>query len=225
MRSERSVSTVDPGGTFTSAARRAQFVAAAIDTIAEVGYARASLGRIAERVGVSKGVISYHFAGKGELVREMIADIAAKGGEFVYENAMTEPTTPRRLRAWFESTLSFMAAHRREMVAYFEIAVGSRGDAAVTAAVAELRTGVGAALRDMLAAGQVSGELRQDFDPQAVAMAIMAIVEAIPPLMVRDPGFDIARYGREIADLFDIATRRAAPRETGARLRGEGVRE
>lgn len=79
MCSERSVSRAgDAGGTFPSAARRAQF-AAAIDTIAEVGHARASLGRIAERVGVSKGVISYHFAGKDELVQEVIADVAAKG--------------------------------------------------------------------------------------------------------------------------------------------------
>jgi TetR/AcrR family transcriptional regulator, fatty acid metabolism regulator protein len=68
MPSERSVSRAgDAGGTFTSAARRAQFVAAAIDTIAEVGYARASLGRIAERVGVSKGWVSYHFAARTSL--------------------------------------------------------------------------------------------------------------------------------------------------------------
>jgi hypothetical protein len=34
-------------------------VTAAIDTIAEAGYGQASLARIAERAGVSKGVISY----------------------------------------------------------------------------------------------------------------------------------------------------------------------
>ncbi|MGH3156519.1 MAG: TetR family transcriptional regulator [Streptosporangiaceae bacterium] len=56
MRSDQSISEArDAGGTFTSTARRAQFVAAAIETIADAGYARASLGRIAERVGVSKG--------------------------------------------------------------------------------------------------------------------------------------------------------------------------
>jgi AcrR family transcriptional regulator len=213
MRSERPVSRAeDAGETFTSAARRAQFVAAAIDTIAEVGYAHASLGRIAERVGVSKGVISYHFAGKDELVREVIAGVVAKGGEFICERPMTEATAPGRLRAWIESNLEFMAAHRREMMAFFEIMVGSRGDAAVSAAVAELNTGAAAGIQDMLAAGQASGELRADFDPQAVATAIMAIVDAVPPRMVRDPGFDVARYGREIAGLFDAATRGAAPR-------------
>lgn len=210
MRSERLVSGAgEVGGTFTSAARRAQFVAAAIDTIAEVGYARASLGRIAERVGVSKGVISYHFAGKEELVRAVIADIAARAGAVIYAQAMTLPTAPERLRAWIESVLGYLAAHRTEMVAFYEIGAGSRGDAAVSAAVTELSEGVAAALRDMLAAGQADGELRADFDPQAAAIAIMAVVDTIPPRMARDPDFDVARHGREVAGLFDAATRRA----------------
>src|ERR1700727_1467696 len=128
MRSEQSVNSAgDIGGTFTSAARRAQFVAAAIETIAEVGYARATLGRIAERVGVSKGVICYHFAGKDELVREVIADNANRGGAFVYAQALPLPTAAERLAAWIESVLGYLAAHRTEAVAFHEIAAASRG--------------------------------------------------------------------------------------------------
>jgi AcrR family transcriptional regulator len=207
----------DTGGTFTSTARRAQFVAAAIETIAEVGYARASLGRIAGRVGVSKGVISYHFAGKDELVQEVIADIAARGGAFVYAQAMKRPSAAERLRAWIESVLGYLAAHRTEAVAFHEIAAGSRGDAAVTAAVARLVTDVTPAVQALFADGQASGEFREDFDPQAAATAIMALIDAVPPRMARDPDFDVARYGREVAGLFDAATRRPASPETVAR--------
>src|ERR1700761_1898554 len=178
MRSERTVSVAGDGGaTFTSVARRAQFVAAAIDTIAEVGYGRATLGRIAERVGVSKGVISYHFAGKEELVQEVIADIAARGGAFIYERAMTLPTAAARLRAWIESAVAYMTAYRTETVAFYEIAANSRGDVAVTAVMADLATGVNAALTEMIAGGQASGEFRADFDPQAVATALLAVMD------------------------------------------------
>lgn len=211
MRSEQPVNIVGDGsGTFTATARRAQFVAAAIETIAEVGYARASLGRIAGRVGVSKGVISYHFAGKDELVREVIADIAARGGAFVYDQAMTLPTAAGRLRAWIESVLGYLAAHGTEAVAFHEIAVGSRGEPAVSAAVARLVADVTPAVRALFADGQASGEFRQDFDPQAAATAIMAVIDAVPPRMARDPDFDVAGYGREVAGLFDAATRRTA---------------
>jgi AcrR family transcriptional regulator len=216
MRSERPVSeTGGTGGTFTSAARRAQFIAAAIDTIAEVGYAQASLARIAGRVGVSKGVISYHFAGKDELVQEVIADITARGGAFVYAQALTLPTAVERLRAWIASVLGYMAAHRTEIVAWHEIATGSRGDAAVSAAVARLVTDVTPAVEALFADGQASGEFREDFDPQAAAMAIMAVIDAVPPRMARDPDFDVAGYGQEVAALFDAATRRPAAPATG----------
>ncbi len=44
--------------TFIETARRAQIVVAAIDTIAEFGYAGASFAHIAERLGISRGLIS-----------------------------------------------------------------------------------------------------------------------------------------------------------------------
>jgi AcrR family transcriptional regulator len=224
VRSDQPVKTAgDMGGTFISTARRAQFVAAAIETIAEVGYAHASLGRIAGRVGVSKGVISYHFAGKEELVQEVLADIAAKGGAFVYARALTLPTAAERLRAWIESILEYTATHRTETVAYHEIITGSQGDPAVSAAVARLVTDVTPAVQALFADGQASGEFRADFDAQAATTALMAVIDAVPPRMARDPGFDVVRYGREVAGLFDAATRRAAPRErarTGSPERG-----
>jgi AcrR family transcriptional regulator len=63
---------VEPPGlqkdrTFIETARRAQIMAAAIDTIAELGYGQASLARIAQRAGTSKGVICYHFVGNDDL--------------------------------------------------------------------------------------------------------------------------------------------------------------
>src|SRR5688572_20233889 len=62
--------------TLTERARRAQIVAAAIETIAELGYRRASFAQIAKRAGLSStGLISYHFTSKKELDREIVSDI------------------------------------------------------------------------------------------------------------------------------------------------------
>jgi hypothetical protein len=111
-------------------------------------------------------------------------------------------------------------------VAYHEIITGSQGDAAVSAAVARLVTDVTPAVRALFADGQASGEFREDFDPQAATTALMAVIDAVPPRMARDPAFDVARYGREVAGLFDAATRRAAPPERAQPAApGEGRRE
>jgi AcrR family transcriptional regulator len=194
--------------TFTETARRAQIVAAAIDTIAEVGYAQASLARIAERIGVSKGVISYHFAGKDELVQEVIADVVARGAAYIHARAMAETSGAGRLTAWIEANLAFMREHRQHLVAFFEIAVNTRGSHGSSPTVAAvLERGV-AALREMLASFQASGEFREDFDPQVMAVAIRATIDAVPPRLARDPDFDVDHYGRELARLFELATRR-----------------
>lgn len=57
-------------------ARRAQIMAAAIDTIAAAGFAGASFAHIAGKLGISRGLISYHFAGKDDLVKEVIHQAA-----------------------------------------------------------------------------------------------------------------------------------------------------
>jgi AcrR family transcriptional regulator len=60
--------------TFTESARRAQIVTAAIEVIAEVGYAKASFSRIAKQAALSStGMISYHFAGKDDLLTACVA--------------------------------------------------------------------------------------------------------------------------------------------------------
>jgi AcrR family transcriptional regulator len=205
------VSDLDEGRTFTETARRAQIVAAATETIAEVGFAQASLARIAERIGVSKGVISYHFAGKEELVREVIADVAVQGEAFIRGRAMAEVTGSGRLRAWIESNLEFIGAHRTALVAFFEIAVNSRGNDSVAAAVGAVLEGGVAVLQDLLASGQARGEYREDFDPKVMAMAIRAAIDAAPPRLALNPSFDAAHYGRELAALFDAATRVTPP--------------
>lgn len=199
----------DDERTFTETARRAQIVAAAVDTIAELGYAQASLARIAERIGVSKGVISYHFARKEDLVREVITDVIARAVAYARPRMEAESTGRGKLRAAIESNVTFMGEYRHHMVALFEIAVNTRGTgSSPNPAMARVLQDSAAALRELLAVYQAAGEFRADFDPQVMATAIRAAIDAVPRRLVVEPGFDVGHYGRELADIFDLATRR-----------------
>jgi hypothetical protein len=40
-----------------------------------------------------------------------------------------------------------------------------------------------------------------------MAAAIRAAIDAIPARLAREPGLDLDHYGRELANLFDVATR------------------
>jgi AcrR family transcriptional regulator len=207
MRSESSPIGQESTRTFTETARRAQIVAAAIDTIAELGYGQASLARIAETAGTSKGVIIYHFGGKDELIRELVAGLVARGVAYMEPQIDAEPTGAGKLRAYIESNLAFMRENRNHMVAIVEIALNARAaDGSRLYDFSVQDAGV-AALEQLLAYFQGTGEFRAGFDPHVMAMAIRAAINAVPAQLARDPALDIAHHAREIADMFHIATR------------------
>ncbi|MGH8430951.1 MAG: TetR/AcrR family transcriptional regulator, partial [Solimonas sp.] len=79
MRSENATPGQRQLPTFISDARQRQIVDCAIEALAEVGYARASLAEIAKRAGISKGVILYHFKGKDDLLEKVVDDIYVRG--------------------------------------------------------------------------------------------------------------------------------------------------
>jgi AcrR family transcriptional regulator len=193
---------------FTEAARRAQIIEAAIDTIAEVGFARASLARIGERVGISKGLIGYHFAGKDDLIKQVVIHVVEAGRAYILPRVFAESTGPAMLRAYIESNLAFMGEHRNYMVAVVEILrngafttdTGRRVDGQDVDAAAHL-------LKEQLTRLQAEGQLRSDFDPGVMAVAIRATIDVVPHRLVRDPDFDIDTYSREVVTIFDLATR------------------
>ena len=194
--------------TFIETARRAQFVQAAIDTIAEVGFARASLARIGARVGSSKGLIGYHFAGKEDLIRQVVAEIIEQGKAFMTPRIVAEPPGPDMLRAYIESNIGFMREHPNYMVAIAEIRRNGLtpdgeemfvGDANVNEFAGELET--------LLSKIQAAGGLRSDFNPKVMALAIRSAIDAVARGQAQNPDLDVESYATEIAHIFDLATR------------------
>jgi TetR/AcrR family transcriptional regulator, fatty acid metabolism regulator protein len=195
----------EPERTFIETARRAQIAAAAIDTIAEVGYAGASFARIADRLGISRGLISYHFTGKDDLMRQVVHQAAEQAKAYMHPRILAESQGSAMLRAYIESNLAFMRDHRNNVIAMIEIARSAEerrtfyGDADVVNAVG--------ALEHLLSGPQTAGQFRPDFHPRVMAIAIRAAIEAASSRLALDPEFDIDNYSREIITVFDLATR------------------
>jgi len=199
----RSTST---GGnrTFVSNARRAQIVEAAIETVAEVGYENASLSRIALRLGISKGVISYHFAGKDDLIAEIVSQVLQEARADMQPRIEAQTTGPAMLRTYIESNLEFMRDHPKQLSAVVEI-VRAAIAGATSPFTGTPADGAVQFLAELLARFQTAGDFRTDFDPSAMAIAIRAVIDALPGRLAH-PTFDIDQYSREVVAIFDRAT-------------------
>jgi hypothetical protein len=54
---------------------------------------------------------------------------------------------------------------------------------------------------------QSTGEFRGDFDPEVMAGAIRAAIDAVPRRLATDPELDAQHYARALANTFDLAIR------------------
>jgi AcrR family transcriptional regulator len=184
-----------------STARRAQIVEATIEVIAAEGFASASFKRIAERAGLSSTrLISYHFAGKDELVSALVEHVVAGIGQHVGGLVMRETTATARLAAYIEGVVGYADSHRKPMAALMQVVMAGAGGA-TTDEPSDLSH-----LEQILRDGQESGSMRS-FDLQVMASTIQRSVEVVPFQLQADPDLDCAAYARELVELFDRATR------------------
>lgn len=188
--------------TFTEIARRAQIIQAAIATIAEVGYHRASFARIAKRAGLSStSRISYHFAGRDDLIGEVVREVLSAIEGFVGDRMTAAAGPADALGTYIRATVAFIAGHRQKMKALLEIflAGGFRYDA-------ENEAHVVSPLEEILQQGQREGRFRP-FDTKVMATLIQRAVDGLPFMLAADPDLDTDSFADEVAATFERATR------------------
>src|SRR5581483_3419520 len=179
-------------------ARRAQIVDCAIDAIAELGFANASVDQFAKRVGVSKGVITYHFPTKDEIVDAVVAKVIAAGRAHMEPHILAETSAAGRLQAYIVSDLEFINANRKALIALVEIAMSARRADGNLVIGAEMLAQRVANLEELLRAGQRSGEFRR-FNTRVMALTIIQAIDGVPPLLAREPDLDVKLHAKELA--------------------------
>lgn len=190
---------------FIMAARRGQIVACAIDTIADLGYAQASLAQIAQRAAISKGVITYHFASKDELMAAVVNDVLTAFVAFVQPRVAAEASAAGALRAFIEANIAFMRTSRKPLLALLDILSNARtedGTPLVDATIAESDL---AHLAELLQHGQQQGEFRA-FDTRVMAVAIISLRNGALGQLATNPDLDLDLYARELVTLVELAT-------------------
>lgn len=191
--------------TFTENARRAQIIACAIEALAEVGYGGASLAEIARRAGVSKGVVSYYFAGKDDLLGQVLFDVYTRAGAAIAERTAAGQDPAGVVRGYIEANLAFLGEHPADIAAVVEVAASARRPDGSLRFGPQGEDPVLAHLEQLLRGGQAAGAFG-DFDARSLAILIRGAIDTASGRLVTDPAFDLAAYTRQLVSIVEWTT-------------------
>jgi hypothetical protein len=136
-----------------------------------------------------------------EVARRVLAEFAA----FVHPRVDAQTTAAGQLRAFLEANLDFMSENRTYVRALADILGSASGPERASALVSGIATSDEAALEELFREGQRDGEFRR-FDTRVMAVAVMALRNAVIGQLAADPALDLDSYRREMAMLIELAT-------------------
>jgi AcrR family transcriptional regulator len=195
---------------FIEKARRAQIVECAIETIAEVGYAQASLGQIAKRAKISKGVISYHFANKEELMEQIPIEYYVAWQSYISPRIEAQKSPKEMLRVYIESNLAFIDENRQHVFAVIEVVSNKRTADGKLQFAAEHDETILLPIENILIMGMQEGIFRGFTRPSArvMALTIRNAIDGFTIELMRKPHLDVQEYTRELVTIFDQSTKK-----------------
>lgn len=158
--------------TLAGQARREQILRASAEVLADVGYAKASVGRIAQHLGISKGVITYHFPSKDDLLRQVALTVFRACEDHLSHVRASRQDPAARLRARIQAELDFFALRGIEFRAMAEVMENHR-DEEFLKKFNDVSAHDVQELATLLTDGQAACQFR-DFEAEAVAHLIIA---------------------------------------------------
>ncbi|KEK24570.1 TetR/AcrR family transcriptional regulator [Bacillus gaemokensis] len=111
---------------FIAEARRVQIIEAAIRTLDEIGYVKASLSQIAKRAGISTALISYHFQDKDDLMNHLLMKLLESSKAYILERVQRENTPGEKLNTFIVASLAYQGTHHTRNAALLEIIFNAR---------------------------------------------------------------------------------------------------
>jgi len=208
--SKKNKSTNQKELSFIEKARRAQIVECAIETIAEVGFARASLGQIAKRAKISKGVISYHFANKEELLEQITIEYYLAWHSYITPRIEAQKSPKDMLRVYIESNLAFVDENRKHVFAVIEMVSNQITAGGKLQFAADHDEAILLPIEGILTQGMQEGVFRKFTGPSArvMALTIRNAIDGFTMELMRKPDLDVQEYTRELVTIFEKSTQK-----------------
>lgn len=156
--------------------RRAEIISEARKLVAEGGLEAMTIAALEERLAFTRGVITYHFDNKAEIVEAVLASAIAEINEASQTAIHALATFPEKLQAMVSQTVNGFLRHREAARILLSFWARIPVDAHAAKLNAQLYTRYREAAVKLMKIGQATGHVRADADLPAIAAVIVATV-------------------------------------------------
>jgi AcrR family transcriptional regulator len=211
----------NPAPTFIESARREQIVGAAIDILAAEGFARMTFTRIANRAGISPGLITYHFKTKDELIKAVRRTLGQRLDRAMASQAAGAPSYLDAVQMMIIGFVRHCADDPHDMLALQQLELVAGASPEGLKHVEIQRSRDVAELQTILREGKEEGEF-WDFDSRTMAASILAAMAVVPLELRARPNVDAAAFGQRLALIVAHAVADTSKAEVRRRLHALG---
>ncbi len=172
--------------------KRRRILETAVDVFASRGFAASNVNQIAEAAGISVGALYKYFASKDDLFMYLVEVAGARITEYV-EAVLAEDI---RLISKLERLLRLAQDYSKSDPSFIKLynVLSSESDSERAALIARRLEGITSkAYREVIAAGQQSGEIRADIDAGILAFLLDN------QLMIMQFSYACRYYGERLA--------------------------
>ncbi|MER7707701.1 TetR/AcrR family transcriptional regulator [Kitasatospora sp. NPDC097605] len=187
-----------------SAETRRRLVAAAWELAADGGAAAASVQAVAERSGISRGSVAWHFGSKDGLLKAVVEEAFRWGADFLRER-LAEAGPHAGVEALVEANFALMSRPEAHIFSTLLIEAVSR-ESALRTTYAEQYAGIRALYADHLRA-----TCPRVADPEAVAAALLGGTLGINIQHRLDPDLDRRRAVAAMTGIYADALSGVGP--------------
>ena len=106
--------------------RKSEIINAAVEIINKEGFVNFSVGKVSNKLGISKGVFSYHFPTKDLLLKAIVDHYFEQAAKFMSQHIRSENGACDALDSYIEACLYYAASDKERTVCVVDIMLNCR---------------------------------------------------------------------------------------------------
>lgn len=175
-----------------TANRRSEIVDATVHIMAARGWNETSIDEIAKEAGISRGLVSYHFKDKNEL----LSGVLDRARELFIDTVREATTSTRDVaeQMTFATRAAILQARDNPVAfhVFLHFSASAQRDAVLGAQVRYLYQNFRSVIADGIRRGQAAGAFRPDLDAELVTARHQGAIIGVALQWLLDPGaFDL----------------------------------